>query len=88
MRVTEKATVTSKGQVTIPKQIRDAFEIEEGEQIQFTLTEEDELVIRRTIDPMERLKGVRKKLAPLDVDVDELRQASKTEWSTVDGRDT
>ncbi|MFZ5475540.1 MAG: AbrB/MazE/SpoVT family DNA-binding domain-containing protein [Myxococcota bacterium] len=31
------ATVTSKGQITIPKEIRDALHVEEGQRVEFRL---------------------------------------------------
>lgn len=86
MSITEDATITSKGQVTIPKRIREKLDLQEGEQLEFVVTDDGELTIRRKRDAMERLRDVRTQLAPLDVDVDELRRRAKTEWSTVDER--
>jgi AbrB family looped-hinge helix DNA binding protein len=39
-------TVTSKGQVTIPKQLRDYLGLQPGSQVDFTYTAEGEVVIR------------------------------------------
>ena len=43
-------TVTSKGQVTIPKEIRNALGIVPGSEVEFEL-EEGEVVLRRRVSP-------------------------------------
>ena len=44
-----KAQVTSKGQVTIPKELRDRLGIEPGEQVDFTASE-DGIRLRKVVD--------------------------------------
>lgn len=44
------ATMTSKGQVTIPKKIRDEFQLREGDQLEFRITESR----RIEVDPAPR----------------------------------
>ena len=44
-----KALVTSKGQVTIPKELRDRFGIEPGAQVDFTPAE-DGIRLRKVVD--------------------------------------
>ncbi|MDZ7760651.1 MAG: AbrB/MazE/SpoVT family DNA-binding domain-containing protein [Desulfovermiculus sp.] len=39
------ATVTSKGQITIPKSIRDDMKIQEGDKLDFSLNEEGDIII-------------------------------------------
>jgi antitoxin PrlF len=46
-------TVTSKGQVTIPKNVRDALKIEPGTKVAFELTGDDEAVLRK-VRPVEK----------------------------------
>jgi AbrB family looped-hinge helix DNA binding protein len=84
MALSEDATITSKGQVTIPKRVRDALDLEPGEKLEFVVSEAGELCLRRKRDPMDRLRDVREHLAPLEIDVDELRHRSKTDWDSVD----
>lgn len=88
MSITEDATITSKGQVTIPKRVRDTFGLEEGEEIQFVITETGDLTIRHKRDPMEQLREVREQLAPHAIDVADLRKQAKTEWSAVNSQET
>ncbi|HNC52879.1 MAG TPA: AbrB/MazE/SpoVT family DNA-binding domain-containing protein [Accumulibacter sp.] len=40
-------TLTSKGQVTIPKQIRDALDLVPGSSVEFAVNKEGELVIQK-----------------------------------------
>ena len=39
------ATLTSKGQVTIPKTVRDALQLREGDKVDFMLTENGEALL-------------------------------------------
>ena len=40
------ATLTSKGQVTIPKTVRDSLKIKSGDKVEFVVTENREALIR------------------------------------------
>jgi AbrB family looped-hinge helix DNA binding protein len=72
----EKTKVTSKGQVTIPKDVRDSLGLRPGDEIEFV---EDELGfhIRKLYDPsgLDAYTGYLKHLAGRDPDdvVEELR---------------
>ena len=47
------ATLTSKGQVTIPKVVRDALRLHTGDKVEFVITEGEEALIRpitKTVD--------------------------------------
>lgn len=87
MGITEAATVTSKGQVTIPKRVREQLQIEAGDRLEFVVTDDGELAVRQQRDALERLSDVRESLAPLEVDVDDLRRRAKAAWSSIDGLD-
>ena len=52
------ATVTSKGQVTIPKPIRDRLHLEPGDKIDFVLDEGGDLRGTPVTVPVARLKGM------------------------------
>jgi antitoxin PrlF len=51
------ATVTSKGQVTLPKSVRDRLGIEAGDRLEFVESEQGFLVIAATRD-IRSLKGI------------------------------
>ena len=40
------ATITSKGQITIPKAIRDSLLLHNGDKVDFTITERGEVLLR------------------------------------------
>jgi AbrB family looped-hinge helix DNA binding protein len=42
-------TVTSKGQVTIPKHVREAMDIRPGSKVDFDVNGEGEIVLRKTV---------------------------------------
>jgi AbrB family looped-hinge helix DNA binding protein len=50
-----KALVTSKGQVTIPKELRDRFGIEPGAQVDFAASE-DGIRLRKVVDRRKQRK--------------------------------
>ena len=64
------ATLTTKGQVTIPKNIRDALKLHTGDKIEIIVTKEGEAVIRpiakRVDDVFCKLKKPDQKVATLD----------------------
>jgi antitoxin PrlF len=51
-----QTTLTSKGQVTIPKHIRDSLSLEPGCKLNFDVNEAGELVLRKDSPVEERLK--------------------------------
>jgi AbrB family looped-hinge helix DNA binding protein len=53
MSVSEEATVTSKGQVTIPKRIRDALDIDAGTEVEFVLEDDGTISVRPKRPPMD-----------------------------------
>ncbi len=66
--------ISEKGQVTIPKALRDAFGIRTGDRLEF-FAEEDGIKLRRRVDadPFARLRGSLKLPASVDELVDEMR---------------
>jgi antitoxin PrlF len=53
-----EATVTSKGQVTIPKEIRDHLGLRTGGKLQFTLDSDGRVVVTPTMLSVRRLFGI------------------------------
>ena len=52
------ATLTSKGQVTVPKAIRDKLDLVAGDRIDFILDENGDLGVRATTASVTKLKGM------------------------------
>lgn len=67
-------TVTSKGQVTIPKPVRDQLGLEAGSQVEFVMGENGEIVVRRADGerPESRFLRMRKYAKPPEMSTDEL----------------
>ncbi len=82
MRETVEATVTSKGQVTIPKAIRERLGIEAGADLEFRVEDDGTLTVREKKPGPERLRELRDSLPNHDVDLDEMRRKSKRAWSS------
>lgn len=78
--ITKDATVTSKGQVTIPKEIRDRLELESGTEVEFVLDDDGQITVRRKRSTVEELRALRDRLTERDVDLDEMREESKQAW--------
>lgn len=76
-----ESTVTSKGQITIPKDVRDRLDIEEGEKVLFRFDEDG--AVRLVVvpkEPMERFQNVRERASDLDVDVQQLIDREREQW--------
>ena len=72
-----KAVVSEKGQVTIPKQLRDRLGIEPGQELEFT-DEDGRLVARKVLgrNPVDAVYGILALDGGTDALVDELRGAA------------
>ncbi|HEY5635692.1 MAG TPA: AbrB/MazE/SpoVT family DNA-binding domain-containing protein [Burkholderiales bacterium] len=55
------ATLTSKGQVTIPVDVRRRLGLSAGDQVEFVETREGEFAIKPVIDDVRSLKGLLRK---------------------------
>jgi antitoxin PrlF len=68
--MTIEATLTSKGQTTIPKEIRDTLGIKAGDRMTFTLMPDGTVVLRAKTRKAEDVAGIlhRKGRKPLPVD--------------------
>ena len=53
-----KATITSKGQITIPKDIRDILKVGPGDQIDFIVSDRGEIYISPRTGDIRSLKGL------------------------------
>ncbi|PYM16965.1 MAG: AbrB family transcriptional regulator [Candidatus Rokuibacteriota bacterium] len=64
------ATVTSKGQITLPKAIRDMLRVGTGDRVDFVVQDDGTVVLRPATVDVRELKGLlhRKGLRPLSVE--------------------
>lgn len=70
-----KATITSKGQVTIPKDIRDILKIGPGDQIDFVVGDKGEIYISPRIYDIRCLKGMFYKKGRKPATLEDMQQA-------------
>lgn len=76
-----EATVTSKGQLTIPKAVRERLDIEPGQTVLFRFDDEGGVrLVNVPADPMERLDAARKRTESLDLDARELIERERKRW--------
>jgi AbrB family looped-hinge helix DNA binding protein len=69
------ATLTSKGQLVIPKPIRDYLHLHPGDTLDFLVKESGEVLMRPAIEDVRSLKGVLYKPGRKPVSLDAMRQA-------------
>lgn len=81
MTVEESARVTSKGQVTIPKSIRDRLGIDEGTTITFEVADDGTVTLSPEKDSWELLEEIQAAPRQTDRSVEELLDASEQAWS-------
>lgn len=88
MSISVDATVTSKGQVTIPKEIRDRLGLEAGQEVEFVLEDDETVRVRPKRPALERLAEVKEAVAARTdgIDVEEIRRESKRAWGPIDER--
>jgi antitoxin PrlF len=70
--MTTAATLTSKGQTTIPKEIRDGLGMKPGDRISFTLMPDGTVIMRVKRKSVMELAGVLHKKGRKPVPIDEL----------------
>jgi AbrB family looped-hinge helix DNA binding protein len=75
------ATLTTKGQVTIPKSVRDLLRIEAGDQIDFFVTEQGDVYVRGLSVDVRELRGMLKRNRQHPVSVDDMNAAILREHS-------
>lgn len=69
------ATITSKGQTTIPKEIRDHLKLHPGDRIDFIIEREGRVVIEPSTVDVKELEGILHKPGKKAVSVEDMNQA-------------
>lgn len=72
-----QATITSKGQVTVPKPIRDKLHLKAGDKVEFMLEEDGNLRVAPVTASVTQLKGMLPK-PPVSLSVTEMNEAIAT----------
>lgn len=69
-----RSTVTSKGQVTIPKPIRDSMGLQNGDQVDFVEESDGRIYVRRASLNVEDLRGLLRRPGRKPVSVEEMNR--------------
>ena len=69
------ATLTSKGQVTIPKEIRDALTLNSGDKLEFEVNDRGDLLVRPVTRSVSDVFGRLQQSRPAAVTIDEMNKA-------------
>ena len=73
----QQTTLTSKGQVTIPKNIRDIIGLHTGDKIEFVITDKNEVILRPITKKVDDVFGLLHKPGRNTVSVEEMDAAIK-----------
>lgn len=69
------ATVTSKGQITIPQQIRKVLRVEPGDRVDFVVAEAGQVLVRASTADIAELKGLLRRAKRRPVSIEEMDAA-------------
>lgn len=78
------ATITSKGQVTIPKEIRDYLKLDTGTKVDFVITETGEVKVIPLVTNVKTLSGMLKRAAKKAATLEEMDEAVRkgaSDWT-------
>jgi AbrB family looped-hinge helix DNA binding protein len=79
------STVTKKGQVTIPRIIREKLQINCGDKVEFTFNKQGQVVLQPVKINLNNLYGILKN-EKLDLDIDEQRKNARDWIASQKGR--
>lgn len=71
------ATLTSKGQVTIPKEVRDSLHLNTGDKIGFFITDHGEVLLRPATKRVDEVFGMLHKSGQKSVSIEQMDLAIK-----------
>ncbi len=79
----QEATVTEKGQITIPKVIRDKLGLKKGTKVYFELRGKGAVMLPEVKDPLGELRQLRKEIQFSEKEIQSMIKESKKIWSKV-----
>jgi len=69
------ATLSSKGQITIPKEIRERLDLKKGDKIEFELSDEEIVTIKRKSTRIDEVSGMLSEYADRRYSIEEMDEA-------------
>lgn len=79
----QEATITEKGQVTIPKVIRDKLGLKKGKKVYFELRGKEAVILPEVEDPLEELRQLRREIQFSEEEIQSMIEESKKIWSKI-----
>lgn len=76
-----RATLTSKGQITLPKEIREYLHAKTGTQIDFSIRENGEIVVKAVNRSVKELDGILAPFVKRPVTIEEMNEAIRKGWA-------
>ena len=70
-----EATITSKGQITVPKEVREALDVQPGDVLDFVIDERGKVTVRPLRGDFRRLRGILKRPGQKPLTVEEMDEA-------------
>ena len=74
------STLTSKGQTTIPKEVRDHLQLQSGDQIDFVIQNDGSVIVRPASVRVSELKGMLHRKNMKAVSIDAMNEAIRTQF--------
>lgn len=75
------ATLTSKGQITVPKEIRDQLKLEPGSRINFVVDASGQVVFKPLNYDFRSIRGILKSRRKRPVTIEEMNEAIAAGWA-------
>jgi antitoxin PrlF len=75
------STLTSKGQITIPKAIRDRLRLQAGQRVEFQVDRRGDVVMRAKNVDIRELKGILRSTRKTPLSIEEMNEAIARGWS-------
>jgi antitoxin PrlF len=80
------ATLTTKGQITIPKEVRDHLGVETGDRLSFVVQEDGTVIVKPITRHVRELGGLLRRPGQRPVSIDEMDRAIARHVQTKFGR--
>lgn len=77
-----EATVTSKGQITIPKEVRESLELKSGKKIVFVIRGKEAIMMPKSKNPLKELRKMRSEIHFTHKEIQEMIKESKKAWGS------
>ncbi|MEX2720668.1 MAG: AbrB/MazE/SpoVT family DNA-binding domain-containing protein [Candidatus Wukongarchaeota archaeon] len=81
--MSETITLTSKGQITIPKRIRKTLNLEKGDKLEIFVDEEGIRIVPVLKNPLETLRKLRQEVRFDKDEIEQMIRESKKAWDNL-----